>query len=80
MMKRRDFLRASVGGLVAAPFVSTSAFAADYPERPVRWVVGYPPGGSTDILARLMGNYLSEKLRPAIHHREQARRRQQHRD
>jgi len=61
MMKRRDFLRASVGGLVAAPFVSTSAFAA-YPERPVRWVVGYPPGGSTDILARLMGNYLSGKL------------------
>jgi tripartite-type tricarboxylate transporter receptor subunit TctC len=33
-----------------------------FPTKPVRWVVGYPAGGSTDILARLMGNYLSEKL------------------
>ena len=60
-MKRRDFLKASAAGLVAAPFVSTSAFAA-FPDKPVHWVVGYPPGGSTDILARLMGNYLGEKL------------------
>ena len=62
MIKRRDFLRVTAGGLVVAPFISTSAFAA-FPEKSVRWVVGYPPGGSTDILARLMGNYLSEKLR-----------------
>jgi tripartite-type tricarboxylate transporter receptor subunit TctC len=62
MMKRRDFLRVSAGGLVAAPFVKTSAFAAGFPDKAVHWVVGYPPGGSTDILARLMGNYLSEKL------------------
>jgi tripartite-type tricarboxylate transporter receptor subunit TctC len=61
MMKRRDFLKASAAGLVAAPFVSTSAFAA-FPDKPVHWVVGYPPGGSTDITARLMGNYLSQKL------------------
>jgi tripartite-type tricarboxylate transporter receptor subunit TctC len=60
-MKRRDFLKASAAGLVAAPFVSTSAFAA-FPDKPVHWVVGYPPGGSTDILARLMGNYLGQKL------------------
>jgi tripartite-type tricarboxylate transporter receptor subunit TctC len=39
-----------------------AAFAADYPNKPVHWVVGYPPGGSTDITARLIGNYLSEKL------------------
>jgi tripartite-type tricarboxylate transporter receptor subunit TctC len=38
------------------------AFAADYPTRPVRWLVGYPPGGATDILARLIGQRLSEKL------------------
>jgi tripartite-type tricarboxylate transporter receptor subunit TctC len=61
MMKRRDFLKASAAGLVAAPFVSTSAFAA-FPDKPVHWVVGYPPGGSTDITARLFGNYLSQKL------------------
>jgi tripartite-type tricarboxylate transporter receptor subunit TctC len=39
-----------------------SAMALDYPTRPVRWVVGYPPGGATDILARLIGQRLSEKL------------------
>jgi len=38
------------------------AFALDYPTRPVRFVVGYPPGGATDILARLIGQRLSEKL------------------
>src|SRR4051812_36699747 len=36
--------------------------AADYPSRPVRWVVGYPAGGATDIMARLIGNRLSDKL------------------
>jgi tripartite-type tricarboxylate transporter receptor subunit TctC len=61
MMKRRDFLQASAAGLVAGPFVSTSAFAA-FPDKPVHWVVGYPPGGSTDITARLFGNYLSQTL------------------
>src|SRR3954451_77226 len=43
---------ASVGG----------ASALDYPTRSVRWVVGYPPGGATDIIARLIGQRLSEKL------------------
>ena len=62
MMKRRDFLRVSAGSLVAAPFVKTSAFAADYPTKPVRWLVGYPAGGTTDILARIIGNALSEKF------------------
>jgi tripartite-type tricarboxylate transporter receptor subunit TctC len=40
----------------------TAAAALDYPTRPVHWIVGYPAGGSTDIVARLMGQYLSEKL------------------
>src|SRR6478672_9043290 len=43
---------ASIGG----------ASALDYPTRPVRWVVGYPPGGATDIIARLIGQRLSEKF------------------
>lgn len=39
-----------------------NAFAADYPTRPVRWIVTYPPGGGTDITARIMGQWLSERL------------------
>ena len=38
------------------------ASAAGYPDHPVRIIVGYPPGGSTDISARLFGQWLSEKL------------------
>jgi tripartite-type tricarboxylate transporter receptor subunit TctC len=38
------------------------AVALDYPTRPVRWIVGYPAGGSTDITARIMGQWLSERL------------------
>lgn len=56
--------RAAIG-LIAmgfAAFLSTSAHAQDYPSRPVKWVVGYPPGGATDILARLIGQRLSERL------------------
>jgi len=41
---------------------STAVSAADYPTRPVRWIVPYPAGGSTDILARIIGQYLSEHL------------------
>lgn len=56
--------RAAIG-LIAmgfAAFLSTGACAQDYPTRPVKWVVGYPPGGATDILARLIGQRLSERL------------------
>jgi len=63
MMLRRDFLRVSVLGLAAAPLVRPgAAWAVGFPSKPVRWVVGYPAGGSTDILARLMGNYLADRL------------------
>jgi tripartite-type tricarboxylate transporter receptor subunit TctC len=57
-------------GLVALGFVAALAIGGgaaraaddDYPNHPVRWLVGYPPGGSTDICARLIGQYLSEHL------------------
>jgi tripartite-type tricarboxylate transporter receptor subunit TctC len=56
----RRFAAAAV--MVAAVFCAVSAWADDYPSRPVRLVVPYPPAGTTDILARLVGQYLSEKL------------------
>jgi tripartite-type tricarboxylate transporter receptor subunit TctC len=60
-MLRRTCL--SLFGLLVASFAGlSSAFALDYPTRPVRWIVPYPPGGATDILARLVGNKLSERL------------------
>jgi len=46
---------------LSLPFVRP-AVAADYPTKPVHWIVPYPPGGTTDILARLIGNALSERL------------------
>ena len=39
-----------------------AAHAVDYPTRPVKWVVPYPPGGTTDTLARIIAQYLSEKM------------------
>ena len=59
---RRTFLHLS-GGALAAPALSHSAFALDYPTRPVRWIVGFPPGGPNDITARIVTQYLSERLR-----------------
>jgi tripartite-type tricarboxylate transporter receptor subunit TctC len=62
-MLRRSFtvlLGLAVASLVVA--ASTAADAQGYPNRPVRWVVPYPPGGATDIMARLIGHRLSEKL------------------
>jgi tripartite-type tricarboxylate transporter receptor subunit TctC len=62
MMSRRAALCLVAIGLSAAIWPLASASALDYPTRPVRWVVGYPPGGATDIIARLIGQRLSEKL------------------
>jgi tripartite-type tricarboxylate transporter receptor subunit TctC len=45
-----------------SPGAIGSAGALDYPTRPVRWIVTYPPGGGTDITARIMAQWLSERL------------------
>jgi tripartite-type tricarboxylate transporter receptor subunit TctC len=61
MITRRTALSLLAASPLAASPLS-KALAADYPAHPVKWVVGYPPGGATDILARLIGQRLSEKL------------------
>ena len=58
---RRQFLHLAAGA-VALPAVPRVARAQTYPTRPVRIIVGATPGGATDILARLMGQWLSERI------------------
>jgi tripartite-type tricarboxylate transporter receptor subunit TctC len=55
-------VRAGAAGAVALALAMGPARALDYPTRPVHIVVGYPAGGTTDILARLVGQFLSERL------------------
>jgi tripartite-type tricarboxylate transporter receptor subunit TctC len=58
---RRHFL-ALTAGAIAAPFVARITSAEGYPSRPVRFVVPFPPGGVSDIIARHIGQKLSERL------------------
>jgi tripartite-type tricarboxylate transporter receptor subunit TctC len=58
---RRRFLCLAIGA-VALPAVSRSTWAQAYPTRPVRIIVGFAAGGGTDILARVLGQWLSERL------------------
>ncbi len=60
-LPRRLFLHLAAGTTVL-PIVSRIAWAQAYPTRPVRWIVGYPPAGATDIAARLIGQWLSDRL------------------
>jgi tripartite-type tricarboxylate transporter receptor subunit TctC len=60
-LSRRTFLHLTAGA-AALPAVSRIARAQTYPTRPVRLFVGFTPGGSTDIVARLIGQWLSERL------------------
>src|SRR5262245_20281899 len=65
-LPRRRFLGLAAGATML-PAVSRIARAQQaYPTRPVRIIAGYPPGGGSDILARLMGQWLSERLNQAF--------------
>jgi tripartite-type tricarboxylate transporter receptor subunit TctC len=60
-LARRQFLHLAAGA-VALPAFSRVAVAQTYPARPVKLVVGFPPGGGNDIVARLIAQWLSERL------------------
>jgi tripartite-type tricarboxylate transporter receptor subunit TctC len=60
-LPRRKFLHFAAGA-IALPAVSRIARAQTYPSRPLRIIIGYTPAGSADITARLMGQWLSERL------------------
>jgi tripartite-type tricarboxylate transporter receptor subunit TctC len=61
ILRRREFLRWSAGA-VALPLIPYVARADTYPSRPVHLIIGYTPGGSADMTARLFGQWLSQRL------------------
>src|SRR5215470_16578031 len=60
-IRRRSFFRLAAGA-AALPALRRFASAEAYPSRPVHLIIGYPPGGSADMTARLFGQWLSERL------------------
>jgi tripartite-type tricarboxylate transporter receptor subunit TctC len=50
------------GAATAVPMLSPRAWALDYPTKPLRWIVGYPAGGSADTVARILAQWLTERL------------------
>jgi tripartite-type tricarboxylate transporter receptor subunit TctC len=60
-LARRKILRLAAGAALLSP-VSRTVLALDYPTRPVHLLAGFPPGGIIDIIARLIGQWLSERL------------------
>jgi tripartite-type tricarboxylate transporter receptor subunit TctC len=60
-LARRKILRFAAGAALLSP-VSRTVLALDYPTRPVHLLAGFPPGGIIDIIARLIGQWLSERL------------------
>jgi tripartite-type tricarboxylate transporter receptor subunit TctC len=58
---RRQFLQFA-GAVVAGPSLSQTAQAIDYPVKPIRWIIGYPAGGSADTVSRILAQWLTERL------------------
>jgi tripartite-type tricarboxylate transporter receptor subunit TctC len=58
---RRRFLQLA-GAIAAGPILSQRARALDYPVKPIRWIVGYPAGGSADTVSRILAQWLTERV------------------
>jgi len=58
----RQVTRCITGFVFALSAFAGIVQAADYPSRPIKWIVAYPPGGTTDVLARIMAQRLTEKM------------------
>jgi tripartite-type tricarboxylate transporter receptor subunit TctC len=63
--RRRAFLQLAATTALATA-LPQSAFALDYPTRPLRWIVGFPPGGGADTVTRIMAQWLSERLGQSV--------------
>ena len=64
---RRRFLHLAAGAAAAFPVFPRFAKAQAYPSRPVRLIVGSAAGGSSDLVGRVIGQWLSERLGATIH-------------
>jgi tripartite-type tricarboxylate transporter receptor subunit TctC len=62
---RRRLLQLAAAG-IAAPALPRSAVGLDYPTRPLRWIVGFPPGGGADTVTRIMAQWLSDRLGQSV--------------
>jgi tripartite-type tricarboxylate transporter receptor subunit TctC len=62
---RRQFLQLAATA-AAAPALPRAASALDYPTRPLRWIVGFPPGGGSDTVSRIMAQWLSQRLGQSV--------------
>jgi tripartite-type tricarboxylate transporter receptor subunit TctC len=61
MVPRRRFLQLAAAA-ATVPLLSQRARALDYPVKPIRWIVGYPAGGSADTVSRILAQWLTERL------------------
>jgi tripartite-type tricarboxylate transporter receptor subunit TctC len=64
-LPRRLFLQLA-GAAAAVPALPQGASALDYPMRPLRWIVGFPPGGGADTVSRIMAQWLSDRLGQSV--------------